>query len=192
MRRFSILGLMGFVLAIAFAFAALRGSNAFWSGGLLLVTLGLLGFAILASFRGRVGWLGFLVACGGYFLAVRALPATETASLPTSLLLDYAQDRFVPPASITFNSLSLPFMTASPPTIPSTDPGASTGTVNFVTVPSPTWNPLAAGAPNVDSYRSIGQNLFALLFGWLGSIVARRMRSQGEIRHPTRDAPDRP
>lgn len=184
MRRFSIFGLMGFVLAIAVAFAALRGSNIYWSGGVLLVTLGLLGFAILAALRGRVGWLGFLVACGGYFLAVRALPATETASLPTSLVLDYALDRFVPPVSVTFNSLSLPFMTASPPTIPSTGPGATTALSNFVTVPSPTWSPFAVGLQNADFYRSIGQNLFALLFGWLGSIVARRMRSQGEIRHP--------
>ncbi len=182
MRRFSILGLMGFVLAIAVAFAALRGSNAYWSGGVLLVTLGLLGFAILAAIRGRVGWLGFLVACGGYFLAVRALPATETALLPTSLLLNYAQDRFLAPTVFTVTSLI--GMTTSPPTISSTGPGVTTVTSNFVTVPSPMWDPFAARLPKPESYRSIGQNLFALLFGWLGSIVARRMRSQGEIRHP--------
>ena len=107
MRRFSIRKLMGFVLAIAVAFAALRGANDHWAGGLVLGFLGLLGYAILASIHrqgiARAAWLGFLVAAGGYFLAVRALPEQERGWLPTSQLLAYVEQQVVGVNTYTVN-----------------------------------------------------------------------------------------
>jgi hypothetical protein len=80
MRPFKIRGLMSVILGLAFAFAALRNADDYWSGGLLIVTLILMGTAILAVVyergRSQAGWLGFRVfggACqsgGATFLAV--------------------------------------------------------------------------------------------------------------------------
>jgi hypothetical protein len=107
MRRFSIRTLMGFVLAIAVAFAALRGANEYWAGGLVLAVLGLLGYAILASIhrqgRARAAWLGFLVLGGGYFLAVKALPAQESGWLPTSQILSYVEQQVIGANVLTVN-----------------------------------------------------------------------------------------
>ena len=48
MRRFTILGLMGLVLGLAIAIAALRNADDHWAGGLLLATALLIGVAALA------------------------------------------------------------------------------------------------------------------------------------------------
>ena len=53
MRRFSIRTLMGHVLAVAVAFAALRGANEYWAGGLTLCVLALLGYTQTMVNRSR-------------------------------------------------------------------------------------------------------------------------------------------
>src|SRR5882724_7844529 len=107
MRRFSIRNLMVFVLAIAVAFAALRGANQYWAGGLVLAILCLLGNSLLRSIhargQARAASLGFLILAGGYFLAVRTLPAQESAWLPTSQLLAYVERQVIGDRSITLN-----------------------------------------------------------------------------------------
>ena len=80
MRHFNIRGLMSVILGLAVAFAALRNADYYWSGGLLIVTLVLMGTAILAVVyergRSQAGGLGFRVFGGAYqsggptFLAV--------------------------------------------------------------------------------------------------------------------------
>jgi hypothetical protein len=80
MRPFKICGLMSVLLGLAVAFAALRNADDYWSGGLLIVTLILMGTAIRAVVyergRSQAGGLGFRVFGGAYqsgrptFLAV--------------------------------------------------------------------------------------------------------------------------
>jgi hypothetical protein len=71
---------MSVLLGSAVAFAALRNADDYWSGGLLIVTLILMGTAILVVVyergRSQAGGLGFRVFGGAYqsggptFLAV--------------------------------------------------------------------------------------------------------------------------
>jgi hypothetical protein len=70
MRPFNIRGLMSVLLGSAVAFAALRNADDYWSGGLLIVTLILMGTAILVVVyergRSQTGGLGFRVFGGAY------------------------------------------------------------------------------------------------------------------------------
>ena len=53
-RRFTIAGLMGLVVVVAVGVAALRFASELWSGILLMLTLGMLGAAVL-GFHERAG-----------------------------------------------------------------------------------------------------------------------------------------
>jgi hypothetical protein len=72
MRRFSIVGMMSFVLVCSICLAALRNANELWAGILLLLTLTMLGISLLGIFylRGedRAWWLGYSLFGGGYML----------------------------------------------------------------------------------------------------------------------------
>src|SRR5262245_56725529 len=105
MRRFTILGLMGLVLGMAVAIAALRNADDNWAGGFLLgaailigvVTLG----AVTHSGRRRAGRLGFAVFGGGYFaLAFLGLSDQNLAKLPTTRLLAYVHQQVGPPLTV--------------------------------------------------------------------------------------------
>src|SRR5207248_9371795 len=50
MRRFTILGLMGLVLGMAVAIAALRNADDYWAGGLMLGTALLIGVVSLGAY----------------------------------------------------------------------------------------------------------------------------------------------
>ncbi|WP_435008113.1 hypothetical protein P12x_005388 [Tundrisphaera lichenicola] len=209
MRRFSILSLMGLVLAMAVSFAALRGANDWWAGGLVLATLGLLGYGILAAWHGRgrsrAAWLGFLVFAGGYFFAIRTLPDPEASWLPTSQALQIFQDRWFGGSAITVifaatgttpSSLSLGNFVVSP--VPSGNPATNTtisaNTIAYTTqvgvsgttssggfVPTPMW-PLV---PNQAAFTNVGQSLFALLVGWIGALLSRWMWTRRAAQEPS-------
>ncbi|WP_435008114.1 hypothetical protein P12x_005389 [Tundrisphaera lichenicola] len=206
MRRFSILSLMGLVLAVAISFAALRGANDWWAGGLVLATLGLLGYGILAAWHGRgrsrAAWLGFLVFAGGYFFAIRTLPDPEASWLPTSQALQIFQDRWF---GASFFTISLATTTTTPggpgtsnfvvSTVPSGNSATSTtisaNTVairNPVTVGSSTglnaqfYNGLWPLVPNRAAFTNVGHSLFALLAGWFGAFLSRWMWARREAR----------
>src|SRR5215831_277854 len=106
MRRFTILGLMGLVLGMAVAIAALRNADDSWAGGLMLTTALLIGVATLGAFyhsgRRRAGRLGLAVFGGGYFaLVFLGLSDQNLAKLPTSWLLLYVHQRVAPPQTFT-------------------------------------------------------------------------------------------
>src|SRR5437867_2666497 len=105
MRRFTILGLMGLVLALAVGLAAMRGANEYWASGLLFATPLLLGIAVLGALCGsrrrRTRRIGFAVLGGGYFaLAFLGLSDGNLAKLPTSRLLLYVHERVVGQATM--------------------------------------------------------------------------------------------
>jgi hypothetical protein len=66
--RFAIAGLMGLVVAVGVA--ALRFASELWAGVLLMLTLGVLGAAVLAfherSGASRAWWRGFALFGWGY------------------------------------------------------------------------------------------------------------------------------
>lgn len=199
MRRFTILGLMGFVLALAVGLAALRGANDYWAGGLLLATPLLFGLALIAGLCGRERprprRLGFAALGGIYFvLAVLGLSDENLAKLPTSALLLYVHQKVAGPTTSTV------FFTALNTT------GGSTGAAQFVVTqgraPSTmniaasagapvvsgvasngadsaeaeaasAWRSLLPGAAQYSAFQPVGHCLFALLFGLLGAAFAQ-------------------
>jgi hypothetical protein len=95
MRRFSILGLMGFVFACGVALAALRNPSAPWAGIVPLIALGAVGTSVLGMIyeRGpdRAWWVGFAVFGGGYMALTFAPGFAEQVQpkLGTTQALEY-------------------------------------------------------------------------------------------------------
>ena len=88
--RFTIVGLMTLVLAVAVAFAAVRNADPTWSGVLALLTYGTLGVAILGIvFRSgaeRAWWFGYFLFGWGY-LRLAPWAFSHADGSPTRLLL---------------------------------------------------------------------------------------------------------
>jgi hypothetical protein len=198
MRQYTILNLMGLVLGVAVAVAALRNANDYWAGGLLLATPFLLGVvalgAVYDSGRGRAGRLGFVVMGGGYFaLAFLGLSDRNLPKLPTTWLMAYVEDRVWPAAyTVTFTGVApgravpgnvvLSNVTAGPTanTITTTTTSLISGP-NAVSVDtSSRWRLLLPGARNRDAFSAVGHCLFAVLAGLLGMVIARRYDARQE------------
>jgi hypothetical protein len=176
MRRFTILGLMGLVLGLAVAIAALRNADDDWAGGMLLGTALLIGVAALGavyhSGRRRAGRLGFAVFGGGYFaLAFLALSEPNVNRLPTTWLLVYVHEKVVAPTPVygvygvvTGNGVV-------------TGIGSNVAIVN--PIPSPNrWQSILPGAANYEAFSVVGHCLFSLLAGLLGAVIARRYQAR--------------
>ncbi len=100
-RRLTILSLMGLVLVLGVAIAALRNADDYWAGGMILATPFLLGVALIAALcgeeRSRARRLGFTILGGGYFaLAFLGLSEPYRTLLPTSRLLAYVHQQVAP------------------------------------------------------------------------------------------------
>ena len=195
MRRFTILSLMGLVLVLALAIAALRDANDYWAGGSLLATSLLVGTGLLGAAystgRRRAGRLGFAVFCGGYFaLAFLGLSEPNLAKLPTTWLLTHVHQRVSPKSfsvvRLALANASLASLNSRTHYVPSnvspqpmTGP-ATTGTTSQVwqaisanPVGLNRWKAILPGAANDEAFRVVGHCLFALLAGVLGVAIAR-------------------
>lgn len=178
MRRFTILGLMGVVLGLAVAIAALRNADDHWAGGLLLAMALLIGIATLGAIYHcgprRAGRLGFAVFAGGYFaLAFVALSEPNLNRLPTEWLLRYVHEKVAP--NPIYHDITVVNATRS-----------SSGTISTVSNPVPLqletdhpssrpnrWRSMLPGATNYGAFSVVGHCLFALLAGLLGAGIAR-------------------
>ena len=206
MRRFTILSLMGVVLALALALAALRGADDNWAGGLLLATPLLCGVGLIgARFgreRSRASRTGFAVIGGGYFaLAFLGLSDGNLAKLPTTRLLQFAHERVIGPVtySVVFSTLTTSNqrgviltqdvskadlgVAVSAATVQTGGPSPAnsvTLAADSLTLAAPvnTWKVLLPGAANRDSFNAVGHCLFALLAGLLGAFIAGRFEKQ--------------
>jgi hypothetical protein len=196
MRRFTILGLMGLVLGLAVAIAALRNADDYWAGGLMLATALLIGVLTLGaayhSGRRRAGRLGFAVFAGGYFaLAFLGLSARNLAKLPTSWLLVYVHERVAPPQPFTTVTLIKSGQPAQGTILTSNvSPGLSANTVMTTKTSlfavankvsgdtSARWRSLLPGAANYEAFSAVGHCLFALLAGLMGMVIARRYQAR--------------
>ena len=199
MRRFSIRGLMGLVLGMAVAFAALRNADDYWAGGLLLATTLLIGVATLGavyhSGRRRAGRLGFAVFSGGYFaLAFLGLSDQNLAKLPTTWLLIYVHQRVAPPQTFTLTVTGTTPVQMGQGTIlmsnvtagPLANTVTTTTTSQFAVASgvsddtSTRWRSLLPGAANYPAFSVVGHCLFALLAGLVGMLIARRFEARQE------------
>jgi hypothetical protein len=201
MRRFTILSLMGLVLGVAVAVAALGNADDYWAGGLMLATALLVGVVTLGAVyhtgRRRAGRLGFAVFTGGYFaLAFLGLSDQNLAKLPTTWLLVYVHQRVAAPQTFTVTLTSFaPGSTVLPDATRSMNnvtPGPSANTIKTTTTSpftvastltgntSTRWQTLLPGAANYEAFSAVGHCLFAVLAGLLGMVIARRYQTRQE------------
>jgi hypothetical protein len=186
MHRFSILNLMGLVLTVAIAIAALRNADDYWAGALLLATSLIIGIAVLGGIlgmgRSRAGNLGFAVFAGGYFaMAFLGLSEANMTKLPTYWLLSYVNQRVLPVQPFRIMIAGTSGQAASGVAFTSfASPTANTFSVVNVassTQVPPTasglWKSLIPGAVNIEAFNVIGHCIFSLLSGLLGMIIAR-------------------
>jgi hypothetical protein len=194
MRRFTILSLMGLVLGVAVAVAALRNADDYWAGGLMLATALLIGVVTLGAVyhtgRRRASRLGFAVFTGGYF-ALAFLGLSDQNVLPTTWLLVYIHQRVAAPQTFTVTSPSY----APGSTVLISDvvtPGPSPNMITTTTTSrlavastltgntSTRWRTLLPGAANYEAFSAVGHCLFAVLAGLLGMVIARRYQTRQE------------
>jgi hypothetical protein len=198
MRRYTILGLMGLVLSVAVAVAALRNADDYWAGGLLLATPLLIGVvalgAIYHSGRRRAARLGFVIFAGGYFaLAFLGLSDRNLPKLPTTWLLSYVEERVLPAAYTVMVRGGAPVRAVPGNVVLSNvTPGPTANTLTTTTVSritaanvvsvdtSARWRLLLPGARNRDAFSAVGHCLFTVLAGVLGMVIARGYHARHE------------
>jgi hypothetical protein len=192
MRRFTILSLMGLVLVLALAIAALRNANDHWAGGLLLATPLLLCVALIGAScgqrRSRARRLGFAIfGCAYFALAFIGLSEGNLAKLPTSWLLISIHQRVAPPQAFTYiitGSISgqtgqgtVLLGNGSPGPMSNTITATPNARWVAANPPGPAfaqgWKAILPGAANYDAFSTVGHCLFALLAGLLGAVIAR-------------------
>jgi hypothetical protein len=182
--RFTIASLLVVVLFVAIGFTALRESSDLWDSGLFSVTLGVLLISILLAIHRaesrRTFWIGFALFGWGY-LVLSLFPATESR-LITTQALTYL-DSLVPGRSPGFIKIRFT----------GTGSGVSGNPVQKVAF-TPDGRLLATSRPGVvglwdaatgklvgvwrgttENFTRIGHLLFALLAGWVGGLLSRRL-----------------
>jgi hypothetical protein len=191
MKRLTILSLMGLILALAVAIAALRNADDYWAAGMIVATPLLLCVALIGGLCGeerlRDRRLGFAILGGGYFaLAFLGLSESNVARLPSTWLLTYIHRQVAPPQAFTVY-----VTTSSPSTVPPAWAVANSNPVTFnVTTTSQSgpatsaapsrWKSMLPGAANHETFSIVGHCLFALMAGLLGAVMARWFRNRRE------------
>lgn len=214
MRRVSVAGLMGFVLASAVALAALRNANELWAGVLLLLATALVGVAVLGLIQGRgsdrAWWLGYAVFSGGYLALVfgPGFSGSIGSKLGTTQALAYVHSL----TSTTSEQLTpaLQNLQAQRAALigrveavrrigrSSNDPALSAlkrrvsdvdeqiGEATGAGPGSPNWwRTVVPGAANYVPFLQVGHALFALVAGWIGAMISCRFRRRRGLRSPT-------
>jgi hypothetical protein len=193
MKRLTILSMMGFILALGVAIAALRNADDNWAGAMILATPLLLGVALIGAIcgeeRSRARRLGFAIFGGGYFaLAFLGLSDQNLARLPTARLLQDIHQRVAPPVTGTFTTTYV--FTGAPRATGAgtfTVSNPSSTSINVSTNPAPSgsttvapsrWKSLLPGAANLEAFSIVGHCLFALLAGLLGAAIAQWFRGR--------------
>ena len=176
--RFSLLSLMGAVLVVAVACAALRFASELWASAVLTTTIGMLLVGVLGSVlrRGpaRAFWFGFTLFGSAYLILAFApwCYANVRPQFLTSKLLAYLHAKLQPASPL----LSY---------------GSDGGTVSLrveqlATLDSAVVNAVAFSAdgmllvsgtttqrPTWEHFERVGHSLFGLLVALLGGLLAR-------------------
>jgi hypothetical protein len=182
--RFNIASLLIVVLILGIGFAALRESTDLWESGVFTLALSfLLTSILLAVHRSdarRAFWTGFALF-GSTYLALSLVPSIESR-LATTKALAYL-DSTVPgrsPGNLTIRRWGPGSRTPGNQvqSVAFSPDGrhlatSSLGTVRLWDVA--TGRLLGGWAGTTENFVRIGHSLLALLFGWLGALLSRRM-----------------
>ncbi len=187
--RFSIASLLGIVLFVAIAIAALRASNDAWDSSVLgLTLLTLLAAALLAvhrTDRRRAFWLGFAVF-GWIYLFASLIPQIALR-LPTTLGLAFidskipGRDTTIPPGftyPITYNPVQAGGYTPQFYTLPTSIQGN-------VWIWDTTTDKLVPGpGSTTENFLRIGHSFLALVLAIVGGQLSRYLYRTGERQAP--------
>jgi hypothetical protein len=183
--RFNIASLLIAVLFAAVGFAAMRESNETWESGLFTLTLlALLASILLAIHRResrRAFWLGFALFGSGY-LALSLVPPIESR-LATTKALAYLDSK-VPGRTQSFFTINVTGTISGTAGnqvqavafSPQGNQIATTSSLGTVKLWDATTGRLLAGwGGTTENFVKIGHSLLALLAGWFGGLLSRRL-----------------
>jgi hypothetical protein len=193
--RFSIAGLMGLVVVVAVGAAALRFASELWASVLLMLTLGVLGAAVLACHerteKNRAWWRGFALFGWGYVLLAMGPWASEAISphLPTTMGLDalYAKMHPAPDAGSIYSIVGL----GSGDWVTHLDSSGTT-VISLGTLPRNVTPRAWLGNSTPESFRRVGHCLWALLVAGVGGIIGRAFDATGRQTRLSLDGPPLP
>lgn len=197
--RFSIASLLGVVLFIAVALAALRASTDIWDSGMLGLDLLILLTAVLLSVhrtdRERAYWLGFSLF-GWVYLLVSLIPPLESR-LPTTKGLAYLESKL--PRRETASQFLHRLLVSgdqgrpgsSQPVYPDlTGSGAADWSYSWM------FTGVAPPGPNgtMENFVRIGHSLLAMVLAFLGGHLSRHLYGRGreDRSNPPIDSPASP
>ena len=182
--RFNIANLLAIILILGVGFAALRESSDLWESGLFTLTLGVLLISILLAVHRtesrRAFWLGFALF-GWIYLGLSLVPSIESRLITTKALAYL--DSKVPGRSMGVhhhntgtgsgtgnNQVSNVAFTLSGIRV------ATAGQGQVRTLGCGRQASCSAGwSGTTENFVRIGHSLFALLVGWLGGQLSRRL-----------------
>jgi WD40 repeat protein len=174
--RFSIASLLGLVLFVAVAFAALLRADGLWDSTVFSLTLGLLSASVLQAIHHtesrRAFWLGFAVF-GWAYLGASLIPPVESRLL-TTRALDYL-DLKVPRSASNNPSIAVTSVAFSPQGRTLYTSQGSTIRLWDVT----TGRPLAGPRGTTENFLRIGHSLTALVLAFLGGHLSRSLHATG-------------
>ena len=182
--RFTIANLLVVVLFVAVGFAGLRESSDLWESGLLTLTLGALLISILLAVHRaesrRAFGIGFALF-GWIYLGLTFMPSIESR-LITNKALAYLDSK-VPRRSVVLYDILISGTGSVWPSnqvqnVAFTSAGerlvsSSQGQVRLWD--ATTGRLLGGWSGTTENFVRIGHSLFALLVGWLGGQLSRRM-----------------
>jgi hypothetical protein len=182
--RFTIASLLVVVLFAAVGFAALRESNEIWDNGLFTLTLiVLLASTLLGIHRSdarRAFWIGFALF-GWIYLGLSLVPSIESRLITTEVLAYL--DSKVPGRPQNFFKLHVTGTISGTPgnqvqAVAFSPDGNRLATSSLGTVrlwDATTGRLLGGWGGTTENFVRIGHSLFALLAGWFGGLLSRRL-----------------
>jgi len=180
--RFNIAGLLGIILILGVDLGALRESDDLWESGIFSLTLGILLTSILLAVHRtesrRAFWIGFALfrwTCLGLSL----VPSIESRLITTKALAYL--DSKVPGRSLAFTARLSGKGSVAPgnqtQNLALTIDGNQLATSNkgVVGLWDETGKLLGGWIGTTENFVRIGHTLFALLAGWFGGQLSRRI-----------------
>jgi hypothetical protein len=181
--RFNIASLVVIILVLGVSFAALRESSDVWESGIFTVTLGTLLISILLAVHRaeskRAFWLGFTLF-GCVYIGLTFMPSIESR-LITAKALAYLDSK-VPGRPLEMVALQVTSTSSGSPSDPVQSAVFGVGRNQRVTTSQGLWirdvtpgRLLSGWGGTTENFVRIGHSLFALLVGWLGGQLSRRL-----------------